>query len=158
MSVITVLKRVDAHKLDLYRNSPDDLFERGGEEISIDKTGPGIVWLLSRDPAHVGLSSLLEGKGATKEMGLDDPSIMGPPVSLTVQQVKDVAALLESIGDDVLRSRYDPAVMTSELIYPWFWNDGGANAWEYLLVNFHQLRSFFSLASEARQQVLIWWS
>jgi hypothetical protein len=175
MSVIAAYARLNANGLDSCRANPnwlDALYSRSvpnAETIDIDKACDGIVWLLSRLPgpssANVdglgfvlqrSLAPLLRGEGGTSERRLDAP--YGPASSLSVEQVRELSAWLQSIDLAQMRSRYEPRAMDADDVYPQIWSEGMAAFDDYLLPCFRALQAFFSRAADAQQQVLVFFT
>jgi hypothetical protein len=176
MSVIANYARVSAEGLASLRSNsvwiealetdaiPD------AEIIDIDKTCDGIVWLLSRLPPQPSLNvegagfvlrkslaPLLSGQTCARESELDAP--YGPASSLSVQQVGDLSAWLQSIDPAQLRNQYEPRAMAADHVYPQIWIAEGIAAFDgYLLPWFLALRDFFARARQNGQQVLVFFS
>ena len=176
MSVIASYARLNADGVALLRSNPDwleTLYAKtipGAEVIDIDKACDGIVWLLSRLPAppganiegagfvlQISLAPLLRGEGGVSESRLDAP--YGPASSLSVQQVAELSAWLQTVDPAQMRSRYEPTAMHHDDVYPQIWADEGLAAFdEYLLPCFRALRDFISRAHQAEQQVLVFFT
>lgn len=176
MSVIASYARLNAESIELCRTDPnwlEALYSRatpGSEVIDVDKACDAIVWLLSRLPAPQGAAAdgvgfvvrrsfapLLRGEGAISENQLDAP--YGPASRLTAEQVAELSAWLQSVDPAQMRSRYDPHRMDSEQVYPQIWSEEGAAVFDdYLLPHFRSLQAFFSRATQARQQVLVFFT
>jgi len=176
MSVIATYTRLNATGLDSCRANPnwiEALCSRSipdAETIDIDKACDGIVWLLSRLPAppttntegvsfvlQSSLAPLLWGTGGTSEASLN--ASYGPASSLSVEQVREFSAWLQSIDPAQMRARYDPRTMDAESVYPQIWSEEGLAAFDdYLLPNFQTLQALFSRAANAQQHVLVFFT
>ena len=176
MSVIATYTRLNATGLDACRTNPrwlEALWQHSipdAETIDIDQACDGIVWLLSRLPAppaaaiegagfvlQQSLAPLLRGEGGTSERRLNAP--YGPASSLSVEQVRELNAWLQSVDPVQMRSRYDPNAMDADDVYPQIWSEEGTAAFsDYLLPCFEALRAFFSRAAGAQQQVLVFFA
>jgi hypothetical protein len=176
MSVIATFARLNREAIELCRTNPDwleALYRRAipdSEVADVDKACDGIVWLLSRLPTPPSATAdgggfvlkrsfapLLRGEGGIRERQLDAP--YGPASRLSLEQVTELSAWLQSVDPAQMRFRYDPQRMDAERVYPQIWSEEGASAFdEYLLPHFRALQAFFSRAAQARQDVLVFFT
>ena len=121
------------------------------EPLRIDKSWHGIHFLLTGS-AWGGKPPLfnvvLGGKKFGQNLG------EGPAHYLTPDEVKEVAAALEEITEEVLRARFDPKAMTKARIYCWL-EDEGAEGLEYFLHYYGLVRAYFQDAARRGNGMLI---
>lgn len=175
MSVIATYARLSSNAIETCRQRKDwlEALYSGTiadcEVVDVDKACDGLVWLLSRLPAsrpdevagtgfavRRSFAPMLRGESGEKEPFLKAP--YGPASSLSIQQVQDFAAWLSTIKGEQLRKIYDPVAMEADDIYPNIWEEGPEVLEEYLLPNLQRLQEFFSRATEAGQQVLVFFT
>ena len=148
-----------------YRCSPDaarrlleesdgleELLEPDDAETSIDldQTWHGIHWLLtgSEGPtADVPSEAIFGGDPVGEDLGY------GPARVLPAERVTAVAAALRDLDPDTLRTRMDPAAMTSAGIYPDIWDEEDVFEDE-LAPAYEDLRSFYAAAAQAGESVI----
>ena len=100
---------------------------------------------------------MLRGEGGTKERRVVAP--YGPASSLSVDQVSQISAWLQTVTADRIRPLYVPAAMDAEAVYPQIWTrEGGAALDDYLLPFFHALQQFFERAAQAKHQVIVFFT
>ena len=120
--------------------------------LSIEKTWNGIDFLLT------GTNKTDQGPRSWVIYGrrqIGEDMGYGPPGILTPDEVKQVAALLKEETPEKLASRYDPALMDKQKIYPEIWVSEGKNGLDWLLDYYRQLVSFYENAAKNGQGILI---
>ena len=132
-----------------YENVRDD--ER---HLDIDKAWHGIHYLITGDPWE-GEPPLANAVLGGTELSDEDVGY-GPARYLTQEEVRDVAAALEDISPDELRTRFDPAELERANIYPNIWQRDGEEALEYVLEYYGEVRRFFCAASEMGDGMLLY--
>jgi Domain of unknown function (DUF1877) len=119
---------------------PLQLAEHEGELGDLDKAWHGIDFLLTRgrDAVAHGLDFLTEGgiEIRGQEVGY------GPARAFRSTEVRAIARELSALSDDVLRTRFDPATMTAEDVYPNIWDrtPPDEDPLAYLMENVRTLR------------------
>jgi len=128
---------------------PEDGTTPGEFYMDIDKAWHGIHFLLNGDTwdgepplLHVVLGGELMGE----DVGY------GPARVLTVEQVAQVSAALQTITRDEFSVRYNSAELSKNEIYPDIWDDAveedeDDNS-EYLTHYFEQVKHFFAKSAE----------
>lgn len=132
----------------------DEFFEdpgENGEDFDIDKSWDVIHFLATgqRSESKHPLSRMMFG-GKESRFELS----MGPAMYQSPEMVKTIAAALEEVSDDDLRSRYDPQVLAQNEIYPGkaFWQSVDPSFFEdYILDNFHELQEQYAAAAQNGQ-------
>jgi hypothetical protein len=121
------------------------------EPLRIDKSWHGIHFLLTGS-AWGGKPPLfnvvLGGKKFGRDLGYEGAHYLTP------DEVKEVAAALEEITEEVLRARFDPKAMTKARIYCWL-EEEGAEGLEYFLHYYGLVRAYFQDAARRGNGMLI---
>ncbi|MBX7222555.1 MAG: YfbM family protein [Blastocatellia bacterium] len=121
--------------------------------LDIDKAWHGIHFLLT--------GSQWEGPEPLCNVVLGGRSIgevevgYGPARGLTVDEVQAVSKALQAIPKEDFAQRFQPADLTANDIYPGIW-DEGAEALDYLVENYVQLRKFFQTAAKKNEAVIVY--
>ena len=128
-----------------------DLLDDEDEDNStdLDKAWHGIHWLLtgSAEPdAGVGSQVIFGGEPLGEEVGYSPFHLILPA------DVARVAAFLEGVDADTLRSRMDPAAMSAADLYPDIWDQEYLFD-QYVLPYYEDLRAFYRAAAAAGQGV-----
>ena len=126
-------------------------FPQDERQLDIDKTWHALNYLLTGDPweGDPPLANVVLGG---TELGEEDVG-WGPARYLTQEQVREVAAALESMPMDELRRRYHPDDLEKADIYPSIWRDD--DALDYVLFYYEDVRRFFRSAAEAGDCALL---
>lgn len=164
MSIVLNFAAVTPETLDRFVAAPDEL----GAFLYPDKAGenPGELFI-DVDKAWHGIHFLLCGQAEGGEPPLSDAVLggtvidedlgYGPARFLTAGQVKQVAVALEAIDSATLASRFDPAAMSAQQVYPQMWS-AGQEALDYLLEAYNRLREFYARAGTSGYAVLLFQS
>ncbi|MDG4829052.1 YfbM family protein [Solwaraspora sp. WMMD1047] len=136
----------------LYGDLDDDQAAMPDPELDLDKSWHAIHYLLTGTAWDTD-----EGAGAAilggDEIGEDNG--YGPARLLSPENVRTVAAALDTLHLDTLRTRFDPKAMAAADIYPNIWDRTNEVFDTYLASYFVQLRSFYSKAAANDQAVLL---
>lgn len=135
----------------LYGDLDDDEAEMPEPELDLDKSWHGIHYLLTGTDWQIGAGAGAAILGGV-EIGQDGG--YGPPRLLDRATVRAVATELDAIDVETLGARFDPDAMTGAEIYPDIWADG-ADARDYLMSHFIELRRFYQAAAANDQAVLL---
>jgi hypothetical protein len=120
--------------------------------LAMEKEWHGIQFLLTGEPWPISnpLGMVIFGEN---DIGQDLG--YGPARTLTVEQVKEVAAKLSEISTEILRGRYDVRAMTEEKIYPEVWEREGNAALDWLMAGYQRLVDFYMRASNRGYAVVL---
>jgi hypothetical protein len=136
---------------------PADLTLGDGEGIAIDldKSWHGIHYLLtgSAEEADQPLSFLVAGGRTIGEIEVG----YGPARVFTSAETQAISKALETLTAEELRSRFDPADMTVQNIYPEIWNRSPAeqDTLGYLLEHFAILREGVKNAADNKLGIVV---
>jgi hypothetical protein len=126
-----------------------------GISTDLDKAWHGIHYLLTKtaDGGEPPWSFLLAGGRTVGDIDVG----YGPARVFTSAETKLILDALVRLTDDELRSRFDPADMTSKGIYPDIWSPGAPEheTLGYLLEYFSVLRRFLREAAEAKVGIVV---
>ncbi|BCL13533.1 YfbM family protein [Micromonospora sagamiensis] len=155
MGMIFVGRRLDAaeqQRLLADHSLTADLVHGGsGPDLDLDKAWHAIHYLLAGEAwettAGAG-EAILGGEPLGSEVGYGPARLLGP------EQVRAIAAGLEPVTVETLRSRYDTAALGAAHVYPDIWDDDEEFD-TYLAPYFDELRSFYLAAAGAGQAVLL---
>ncbi|MEU8228728.1 YfbM family protein [Actinoplanes sp. NPDC048967] len=126
------------------------LLDREDDVLDLDKAWHGIHFLLtggSWETSPGAGEAVLGGDPVGDDLGY------GPARLLPAERVQLVAAALREVTADSLRTRFDPAALLAEGIYPQVWDDEDFAL--YLLPNFSSLQAFYVAAAGEKQAVLL---
>ena len=120
---------------------PDLLLEEPeGTTVDLDQAWAGIHYLLTgsawSDELPLGFLT-----GAGKVL-VEITVGHAPPRLLDAGEVRSVRDALAQVGEEELRSRFDPQELLAMQIYPEIWADDPADTFAYLLENYRRLRKF----------------
>ncbi len=135
----------DADRMDELLESDDDL-----TSVDLDKAWHGIHWLLTgeTDPSTgVVSSAIFGGEPLGEDLGY------GPGRLLSAEDVAAVAAALQDLEPDALRTRMDPSAMDDAGVYPSIWDEPDVFD-SYLAPAFANLRTFYSAAAQSGEAVI----
>jgi hypothetical protein len=126
------------------------ILERTGDVLDLDKAWHGIHFLLTGSAWETTSGA---GEAVLGGVPVGDDRGYGPARLVAAEQVRAVAAGLEEFTAETLRTRFDPAGLMAEAIYPQVWDDEDFAA--YLLPNFLALQEFYRAAAERDEAVLL---
>ena len=152
----------DAQLAELFAN-PDTVEEllyesdeQSPEELDIEKTWHGLHYLLAGDAwgGDPPLNFLVSGG---REIGDVDVGY-GPARGFTSAEVAEIAAALDPITSDDLRSRFDPERMMAAQVYPEIWDRDPAedDAVGYLVEYFEMLKPFVRAARDDGKGLVVY--
>jgi len=128
-----------------------------GQVLNLDKAWGAIHCLLT-GTAWEGAAPQNFLLGGGEPIGDVDLGL-GPARSLAAEATRGAAALLQSVTDAELRTRFDPADMKRKEVYPDFWDESDPNAeLDWVLEHLAALRAFVERAAAKRMGLLIWLS
>ncbi len=151
-----LLKEPDT--LDAFLEDEEDFEDPEGArflELDIGETWHGLQYLLTGTAwdGQPPLDFLVRGG---EDVG-DIPSDEGTARVFTSAQVKELSRTLDGLSEDTLLSRYEPARLQAEDIYPGFWEEPppDLDPKEELLSYFQELRKFMAAVVERGQGLLV---
>ena len=120
--------------------------------VHLEKAWHGLHYLLTGSASARGLplGFLLEGG---REIGEDQG--YGAPRLLEPGEVQRVNAALAPITDDGLWSRFDPAAMEAEFVYPLIWDEDEMELREEYVTYFQELKNVVAQASTGGMGLLV---
>jgi hypothetical protein len=118
--------------------------------IDIDKAWNGIWYLLNA--AGAGPVDPVAGGVQLS----DDDWGYGPPRYLTPDEVAEAVAHLSTTPWETLAKHFDPARMDDEGIYPLIWVRDGDDALDFLRPHYEVLTSFFAIAADTGDAIILW--
>jgi hypothetical protein len=124
---------------------------RDPEDLDIDKSWHAIHYTLNGS-AWEGDGPLALAVMGGEEIGEDVG--YGPARYLDPAQVKAVAAAISLITPQDFSTKFNPAALDAEEIYPEGWDGTGPEALEYVLDYYSQLSSFYQAAAERGYAVI----
>ena len=126
--------------------------------LDIDKAWHGLQFLLTGDDERADNPLNFITTGGT-EVGDVDVGY-GPARVFTSSEVRQIAAALDGISADHLRSRFDPQAMMAAFIYPAIWDRDPAedDALEYLTSFWEPLKEFVTSAARDGSGLLVYLS
>jgi hypothetical protein len=132
---------------------PDDGEAEPENHLDVDKAWHAIHYMLNGktwegDPPL--FWTVMGGKEIGEDVGY------GPARYLSVEQVKAIAGALSAIDAKLFGARFDARALDAAEIYPQIWESGDAEALEYVVSYYDQLRSFYLAAAERGDAVLIY--
>jgi hypothetical protein len=135
----------------LFGDDDEDDAEMPEPELDIDKAWHGIHYLLTGTAWEIG-----EGAGAAILGGdeVGDDNGYGAARLLSPDTVAAVAAGLDRLDLETLRTRYDPDAMAAVELYPNIWS-GRDEFDSYLALHFVELCRFYRAAADNGQAVLL---
>lgn len=116
-----------------------------GEEIDVDKAWHGIHFLLCGKPWE-GAEPLNFVVCGGKEVGDVDVGY-GPARAFNSAQVKNINTALQSLSDEKIKGKCDPAQFKENEIYPEIWDETDEECFGYILSYLDDLKTFISKAS-----------
>ncbi|WDZ84919.1 YfbM family protein [Micromonospora cathayae] len=125
---------------------------RGGTRSALDKAWHAIHFLLTGTAWETGTgagAAVLGGGPVGGDIGY------GPARLLDPEQVRTIAAGLEAVTVETLRTRYDVPALRAADVYPNIWDDGDDEFDSYLAPHYTLLRQFYRAAAGAGQAVLL---
>lgn len=154
MGMVGTFTAIPAEMLERFRSNqdsigealfPDDGAREPEHHVDVDKAWHGIHYLLT-GVAWGGPEPLAWAVLGGEELGPDVG--YGPARFLTPSQVQEISTALSRISKEWLASRFNPADMQQQQIYPeTIWARDSSEALDYLLEYFQILRNFYSSAS-----------
>jgi len=110
--------------------------------ISLEKSWHGLHYLLTGNvwEGDGPLAFLLAGG---EQLGDDEES---PVRWFPPEETRDIHQALSSVSDDELWTRFDPAQMEEQQIYPGVWDEPESDLKEEYLMYFHQLKELVAAA------------
>jgi Domain of unknown function (DUF1877) len=135
----------------LYGDLEDEDAEMPEPQLDIDKSWHGIHYLLTGSAWEVG-----EGAGAAILGGdpIGEDNGYGPARLLPPDAVQAVAAGLQGLDPETLRTRFDPEAMEQADLYPAIWSESDVFD-TYLLPYFAELSRFYQAAAVDGAAVLL---
>lgn len=132
---------------------PEDGVVGPTNQLDIDKAWHAIHYTLN--------GSTWEGEGPLSWVILGGQEIgedvgYGPVRYLDSMQVKTIAAALSTVSPETFGAQFNPAAMDAAEIYPQGWESDGQDSLEYVLHYYDQLSSFYRMASERGDAVLLY--
>lgn len=164
MGMVLVARRLSADELQAVVDDPaatgplifgdhdEDDDDLPDQELDLDKSWHGIHYLLT-GTAWAGVHGAGAALFGGDEIGEDNG--YGPARLLRPEAVRAVAAALDPLDIETLRTRFDPAAMTAADIYPNIWHHGSDEFDSYLAPYFAKLRQFYLTAAASDQAVLL---
>jgi hypothetical protein len=134
----------------LYGDLDDDDAEMPEPELDLDKLWHGVHYLLTGTAWDLGDGAAGAAILGGTEFGSDGG--YGPPRLVDADLVRAVAAGLDGLDPDALRTRFDPVAMSAAGIYPDVWTDVDADD---LIEHLGTLRDFYRSAAGQGQAVLL---
>ena len=121
--------------------------------LSLEKAWHGLHFLLTGSAweADGVLSFLVSGGEPLSDVDLG----YGPARFFQPDAIQQMDAALSGIADDELWSRFDPARMEAEGIYPVIWDEPEQDLRDEYLAYFHGLKAFVRQASEKGNAVIV---
>ncbi len=165
MSMILNLLRVTPTELATYQQDSEALETRldalaaDPALTDLDKAWDGIIYLLTGAPItqaphpHPLAKVLFSGQLLDEAQDLG----YGPAHYLTPSQVASLHAQLAAIGPAELRTRFDPARMLAQGVYPDIWAEG-EDALAYVLDGYQLLQEEYATAAQRGEGLLTWLS
>jgi hypothetical protein len=138
-------------------SEPDAWEQDGdGDELDVDKAWHGIHFLLT-GTAWEGSFPLNFIVSGGREIGDVDVGY-GPARALTSDEVRRLAAALEPLTSEELKSRFDPDQMTRLQIYPEMWDrdPDEDDSLGYLIEYYTDLRDFVRRTAERGHGLLVY--
>jgi hypothetical protein len=123
-----------------------------GPRLDMDKEWHGIHFLLN------GNAWSTEGEYGQAVFGGQEvgPNLgYGPVRVLSAEDTSQLSSRLSAVSPETLRRRFDPVVMTSEMIYPEIWERDGNGALEWLLKGYGKLTDFYTQAAAGGKAVVL---
>ncbi|NGZ76753.1 YfbM family protein [Saccharibacillus alkalitolerans] len=157
MGMIGYLKRIPEPRLSSLIHGGEDLYayihgEEGGE-LDLDKAWQGLHYLLCGD-AFSGEGPLFDALMGGKPLNEDETEEIIVRY-LTPDEVRNVAAALESVGRTELARGFEPDDMNEANVYPaQDWNDEGEL--DYLLGYYEPMRDHYRAAAAAGEGMLLY--
>ena len=131
------------------------LGEAEGIATDLDKAWHGIHYLLTgtADAGETPWSFLISGGAHVGDIDVG----YGPARVFTSVETQSIAEALARVGEDELRSRFNPDDMTSKEIYPEIWHRGlpEDDPLGYLVEYYRLLRGFLQQAIDARVGIVV---
>lgn len=156
MSMIGHFLSVPQAELDALRADPEQVQEalfttHEDDDVNVEKAWHGIHFLLTGKivPGEGPLDHVVFGHAPIGEEDLG----YGPAMASDAADVADIAAALEAVTDDELRTRFDPDAMDE--IYPNIWDEGDG-ALDYLMEHLQEVRAFYRNAAAQGHAVITW--
>lgn len=121
--------------------------------IDVDTAWHALHFLLSgsREPGDKPLAFILGGTPVGDDLG------DGPARVFASTDVRRIAAALALVNVDTLRSRFDPAVLQQQQIYPATWNaPGKASSFEAIAEAFDALKDFVTTTAQAEAGMILY--
>jgi hypothetical protein len=134
----------------LYGDLDDDDAEMPEPELDLDKHWHGVHYLLTGTAWDLGDGAAGAAVLGGADIGADGG--YGPARLVDADLVRAIAAGLDSLDEQTLRERFDPAAMSAAEIYPDIWTDVDADD---LLEHVGVLRDFYRSAADNGQAVLL---
>lgn len=148
----------DVPALDKNRGKLETLLleSSGPFNLYLDKAWDGLHWVLTGsakyDRANLLSEMLRGGKQLTTQLPYGKPSFHSP------EQVEKYSQQLRAETESSLRSRYAPAEMDMQNVYPGDWAEDAEEGLAYLLSAYRALQTFIDRSAKAKKAVLCSWS
>lgn len=159
MSMVWVGRRLSSDELKSVTDDPatvealiygDDGADMPEPELNLNKWWHGIHYALTGTAWQVGA-----GAGAAVLGGdaIGENNGYGPPRLVSAEQVQSIATGFHQMDIEALRSRWDPAALEANEIYPGYWAEVPFDS--YIVPKLLALREFYLSAAAANQAVLL---
>jgi len=157
MSMIGSFLAIPQAELDaLYVNPesvPTILYETHKSEIvNIDKAWHGIHFMLTGEQ-YGGNGPLAKVIMGGVPIGEEDVGY-GPARGMSASEVKEVAAALSGVSEEMFRAKFNQAAMNDADIYPQIWDESN-EALDYIAENFCEAKRFYEAAASDGMAVIL---
>ena len=167
MSMIFILRQIDAEDIQQLSNNPQSILDMLNEDVQVDEVK--LAMETDLDKAWHAIHYLLTGSAWGGELPLayliqggqdvgDVDVGYGPARILKPGEVQNWHQALSTTTADDLRQRFDPQAMMQAQIYPNIWNRDPAedDTLGYVLGYFAELKFFVEEASSQNKGIVIY--
>lgn len=108
--------------------------------VDLDKAWDGIAWLISEERRERPYMLSDPSEPETRAIYGIDPEDGVLLFRTSPDDVKEIAAAISGLDEAALREHFTPDAMSAADVYPAIWDEGD-EAFDYLVGNFHALRT-----------------